>query len=390
MSKEPIKTRLQKELDSLLVKNKDFFSLVVGMHSCNGNFSWTGASGHAYAGKGTEMREDTPFYASGITKVYTAVCIMILEERGKLSIDDPLSKFLSASVMDNLHVYRKQDYSDTVTLYHLLSHTSGLPNYFVDRIRKKGSLFDRFIRSRDFKWNWREAVGTVKKEFKPKYPPIDRENVKFSSRAHFSDTNYQLLGAVIEAVTGKSLDEVFYDFIIGPLKLSSTYLHISKEPSYRKERNHGPYSAREGTPAHIFYVQRPLFLDKTIGSFWADGGIVTNVPDSLTFLSSLIEGKLFTHGKTIERMQQWWRTSPLSPHQYGLGLMRYKPSRVFSPLSGSLELIGHSGYFGTFLYYSTVDNMCIAGTLNQVSNRNRSFRLMLKFLRMARRSLPNS
>lgn len=389
MSKEKMNLKLQRELDSLLEKHKDLFSTAAGIRSSGGGLFWSGASGHTYAGKGTEMTPESPFYASGITKMYTAVCIMILEERGKLSLDDPLAKFIPPEILNNLHVYRKQDYSGSITLYHLLSHTSGLPDYFAEKIRKKRSLYDRFIRSRDLKWNWREAVGTSKKEFKTKFPPRDRENVKFTSRAHHSDTNYQLLGAVIENVTGKPLEEVYRDFILKPLRLKSTYLYRREESSAEEEQSHGPYSSREGTPAHIYYVQRPLFLDKTISSLWADGGMVTNVPDSLTFLSSLMEGKLFKHSTTLDKMKQWWKTSYLSPFRQGLGLMRYKPLRLFSPFSGSKELIGYSGYFGTFLFYSTVDHICIAGTLNQVSNRKRSYRLMLRFLRIARRALSD-
>ncbi|MFP4490779.1 MAG: serine hydrolase domain-containing protein [Spirochaetaceae bacterium] len=388
MSKEKMEQKMQHELDSLFEKNRDIFSTAAGIRRCNDGFAWRGASGFAYAGKGTEMTAETTFYASGITKMYTAVCIMILEERGKLSLEDPLSRYIPAEVMHNLHIYKKTDYSDSITLYHLLSHTSGLPDYFAEKIRKKRSLYDRFIRSRDLKWNWREAVGTSKKELKPKFPPRDRENVKFTSTVHYSDTNYQLLGAVIEQVTGKPLENVYHSYIIKPLRLKSTYLYRREEPPTAEEKSEVPYSSREGTPAHIYYSQRPLFLDKTIDSLWADGGIVTNVPDSLVFLCSLMEGKLFKRNTTLEKMQQWWKTSFVSPFRQGLGLMQYAPLRVFSPLSGSRELIGYCGYFGTFLFYSVVDRVCIAGTLNQVSNRKRSFRLILRFLRIARKSFP--
>ena len=58
--------------------------------------------------------------------MYTAAVTMILEEQGRLSLDDPLAKYLPDTVVSGLHIYRKQDYSNQLTVYHLISQTSAL------------------------------------------------------------------------------------------------------------------------------------------------------------------------------------------------------------------------------------------------------------------------
>jgi D-alanyl-D-alanine carboxypeptidase len=89
-----------------------------------------------------------------------------------------------------------------------------------------------------------------------------------------------------------------------------------------------------------------------------------------------MEGKLFEELSTLERMKNWKRLS--FPLQYGLGLMRFKLPRLLSPLSPTAELIGHAGASSAFLFHSDVGQLYIGGTLNQLQNQGRPFRLMLK------------
>jgi hypothetical protein len=79
-------------------------------------------------------------------------------------------------------------------------------------------------------------------------------------------------------------------------------------------------------------------------------------------------------------MKSWRRI--FYPFQYGLGLMRFKLPRIFSPFSATPELIGHSGASSAFLFYSDIGQLYIGGTLNQLENRRRPFGLMLKVIKM--------
>jgi CubicO group peptidase (beta-lactamase class C family) len=252
----------------------------------------------------------------------------------------------------------------------LVSQTSGLPDYFQERPKGGKSIFDLIVAGGDEEWDVEKVVDITKNNLSPKFPPESNEQERSGKKAYYSDTNYQLLGAVIESVAQKPLNEVFSELFIDPLKLSSTYLHGQGEPR----------AIQDNPPANIYYKTMPLHLDKAMRSFGPDGGMVSNVEDSLKFLKCLMEGKLFAHPSTLEWMKSWRKI--FFPFQYGLGLMRYKLPKIFSPFSPNPELIGHSGASSAFLFHSDIGQLYIAGTLNQIDNQGRPFRLMHKIIKL--------
>lgn len=359
--------RLLSEVEGLVSKNDDIFGAVIGVSRVAGDFDWVGAAGHAYLDKSEPMKVDTPFFIASITKMYTGAATMILEERGSLSLDDPISNYLPPPIVEGLHFHKGYDYSDQLTIYHLISQTSGLPDYFEESPRGGKSVFDRIVDSGDIEWDVQDAVRIVKSGLKPKFPPESEGKLGSGNKARYSDTNYQLLGAVLEAVARKPLQEVFSELVFEPLALSSTYLYDYKNP-------------KAVLPASIYYKKRPLFIDKAMTSFGPDGGIVSAVEDSLKFIRNFMEDGLFTNPSTLQRMQNW--KSIFFPFQYGLGLMRFKLPRIFSPFSASPNLIGHSGASSAFLFHSDVSQLYIGGTLNQLDNRRRPVNVMLKVIKI--------
>jgi CubicO group peptidase (beta-lactamase class C family) len=117
-------------------------------------------------------------------------------------------------------------------------------------------------------------------------------------------------------------------------------------------------------------------------SFGPDGGLVSNIEDSLRFLRAMMEGNLFQNPATLQRMKSWRRI--FFPMQYGLGLMRFRLPRILSPFSPAPELVGHSGVSSAFLFYNADAQLYIAGTLNQLKNQSRPFQLMLKLMNVVR------
>lgn len=362
--------KLQSQLDALVSQNKDIFSALLGVADLKGDIYWAGASGTAYAENIEGMKVDTPFFIASITKIYTSAVTMILEEREILSLKDPLSKFLPEDLLEGLHRYKGVDYTNQLRVYHLVSHTSGLPDYFMGKPKGGKSLFDHLVTEGDTVWDLTDVVDITKNQLTPKFRPELRNQIESGKKAYYSDTNYQLLGTVIESAARKSLDKVLSELILEPLELSSTYLH-------------GRGLARvnlDSSPATIYYKERPLHLDQALRSSGPDGGMVSTIEDGLKFLKNFIGGKLFTHHSTLERMKNWKKI--FFPLQYGLGLMRYKLPRVFSPFSETPELIGHSGATSSFLFHSDIGQLLICGTLNQLENQARPFRLMHKVINM--------
>jgi len=371
-----LEDRLQSEIDGAVRHNRGVYSAVLGVASASGDFYWAGAAGTAYANRTEPMQASTPIYIASITKMYVAAATMILEERGLLSLDDPLSKFLPAAWLTGLHRYKGRDYSDQLRVYHLISQTSGLPDYFMDKPKHRKSVFDRIVSGGDMEWGVEEVVEIAQTSLFAKFPPEPKGQETSGKRAYYSDTNYQLLGAVIEAAAQQALHQILTELIVEPLGMSSTYMH-----------GHGG-AVETGTkpPAHIYHDTQPLYLDGAMTSFGPDGGMVSTVEECLRFLEQFMQGKLFASPATLDRMQSWKRI--FFPFQYGLGVMRFKLPRILSPFSATPELIGHSGATSAFLFYSHTDRLYIGGTLNQLENQGRPFRLMMKVIQILAEKVP--
>jgi CubicO group peptidase (beta-lactamase class C family) len=141
-------------------------------------------------------RVDTKFNLGSMNKMFTAVAIAQLAEKGKLSFDDPISKYLTDWLPEA--IARK------VTIHHLLTHTSGLGSYFNEKFMK--SLRELYRKIDDYK----PLVADEKLEFEP--------GTKWS----YSNTGFLLLGAVIEKVTGQSYFDYVRENIYKPANMINT------------------------------------------------------------------------------------------------------------------------------------------------------------------------
>ena len=118
-----------------------------------------------------------------------------------------------------------------------------------------------------------------------------------------------------------------------------------------------------------------------LSSMAPDGGIVSNLTDSLTFLKAYFAGQLFD-ASHFERMYQW--NALFFPIQYGYGLMRFKLPGWMTPFRQTPQLIGHSGSSGSFAFYAPNEKLYMAGTFNQIDKPSRPFNFMLKVAATAR------
>jgi D-alanyl-D-alanine carboxypeptidase len=150
------------------------------------------------------MTKDTPIYIASITKLYTASAIMRLYERGALSLEDPVAKYLPEKIIHGIHIYNGKDYSHEITIKELLSHTSGIADYYTEKPKGGKSLSDLFLEEPQRPWTVDEMIERARNDLKPNFQP--------GTDTSYSDTNFQLLGKVIEATTGKPLHIVFEEF----------------------------------------------------------------------------------------------------------------------------------------------------------------------------------
>lgn len=342
---DPRHHALQRTL-AATVDGSHVFGVVVSMASADGSFQFTGAAG--------DLDPRSQFYAASTTKLFITALIMRARRTALLTLDDSVAAYFPSNVLNGLCVVQGVDHTPRITIRHLLAHTSGLPSYFQDAHSDGRRLIDAITAGDDRAWSFDHVLESVK-GMTPRFPPGKR-------RAHYSDTNYQLLGRIVERVYGGPLESIVQTAICQPLDLRHTYLYTSPD---------------DGRPVPIYFKGSPLLVPRAMASFGADGGLVSTSRDLLRFITAFFTGELFPLGD-LDDMRRWNRI--MFPLESGVGLMRFKLPRWLSPFKTQPELLGHSGLSGAFAFTVPSRQMSLAGTVNQIHRPDTSFRLMLRLL----------
>ncbi len=226
------------------------------------------------------LAADSPYQIGSNTKMMTSAILFQLQEEGVLSTSDLLSKWLPdlAAQLPN---------GDKITIDMLLTHTSGLTDYF-DVPTSDGSIADgvadKAMLTRAF--TPEELVKLVADSGLSEFEPGAEGQWKYSN------TGYILLGLIIEEATGKSYEENLKERIFEPLGLEQTYLQTGQP---------------EAGALPQAYVKSPF--DYTTGEWnasqgWSAGAVVSTPGEFAVFLKALFTGELFEDPATLELMKQ--------------------------------------------------------------------------------------
>ncbi len=334
------------------------YNAIVLVKDADNNLVWQGSKVSIDYSQEEDNNIDTPFFIASITKLFTATLIMQLYEEGIIDLDNSIADYLPEEIYSQINVYKGVDYSNKISVRHLLSHSSGIADYYTGKPNKSKGLFNQFLKNPSQKWTVDDTIEWTKNELSANNQP---------GKSHlYSDTNYQLLGKIIENVLQKDLGSAYQQYIFYPLGLHNTYLIQDISFNERKP------------VADIFHYEQNVSNLRYNGSYRADGGIVSTANDCITFLHALRTGRLISND-TLSLMQQWEKLS--FPIQYGFGIMLFKLPNIINYFTDIPELWGHSGSSGSFLYYSEDLNLYIAGTINQSSSNIKPFLLMGEILR---------
>jgi D-alanyl-D-alanine carboxypeptidase len=306
----------------------------------------------------TSESKATHLIASG-TKMFAATVIQQLAEAGKLSLSDSIAKHLPVSDYANLNVQDGVDYSDQITVRDLLSHTSGIADYYqLKRLPNKGDLAQ--ISSQDPGWSFEEAIALAR-TLPAKFPPN-------SGKANYSFTNYQLVGRLIEAVTNQPLSEVFRTQIFEPLELSQTSLVTHEDIGSFHEAS------------QVLIGKQKYLGARRIASLGAEGSIVSSTHDITKFLNSFFSGELISEAGRDNLLSQWLPI--FRGIRYATGVMSLGLPRFATKAKHSGRYLGHSGATGHFMFYDPIDKLTIVGTTNQLKPSTAPYRLMASVLRV--------
>jgi D-alanyl-D-alanine carboxypeptidase len=366
--------RLQRLLEALMGR-KGIRHALVAVARGDGSWRWSGAVGDA-GPDGSAMLPSTPFHYTSVTKLYTATVVLQLCEEGRVGLDEPMVSYLPQTFVSGLHRLDGVDHTATVTIRHLLAHTSGLPDYFLETPEGDRSYSAQLMES-DQAHTIIDVVDRVRR-LTPHFPPQDPGASR--QRARYSDTNFQLLGAVVEAVTGADFSQVVEGRILRPLGLEGTWLAGRPRP------------AGAATPSTIWAGDVPLDRPRTLASLGPDGGLIGTAEDALEFLQALVTGELFEDRSTFDLMGQRWnrfglprdRTAIMAPGwpiQYGLGIKRFHVPRLLTPTGTTTTVLGHSGASGSWLFHEPRHDLYLAGTVDQVAAAGVPYRLLPRLIR---------
>lgn len=219
----PVSSSLTREIDSYLIDKGFQGSALVAKE---GKVLFSKGYGLANAEHHIPNSPDTVFRIGSITKLFTAVAILQLQEKGLLKVNDPIGKFIP-------------DYpqGDRITIHHLLSHASGIPSIYH---------FPNLLEIQ------RQATTPLLAMSHFKDLPL---NFAPGTNTESSDSGYIILGAIIEKITGKSYEEYLKENIFSPLNMSATYYESNH---YVIPDRASGYQFKEGKLFHAPFIDMSL------------------------------------------------------------------------------------------------------------------------------------
>ena len=357
---------LQNILDDAVDNKKIFGTSFCIKHK---NDFWCGSSGN--------LDNDSQFFITSATKIFISAIILNFKYHELLDLNDKISKFLSENTLKDLLVINGVDHSNQITIRDLLAHTSGLPDYLHYRIGNEKTIFEQIREGIDRFWIYDTALEWSK-TIKPNFSPGSAKG-----KAQYSDTNFQLLGRIIENITNRSLSENYDNLIFKPSGLIKTYMY--RDINDRK-------------PKCFYNGDKELFIPKAMASFGPDGGIVTSSNELLVFIENFFNGAFFPR-TWIEDLKVWnkiylggyypstlfedikvWKNT-FSPVKVGTGIERFKMPWFLDLRQKFPELYGYIGISGSLVFHSPEKELYIAGTVNQVAYPGKSFEVAIKLIK---------
>jgi D-alanyl-D-alanine carboxypeptidase len=290
-----------------------------------------------------------PIYMASVGKLFTSAMIGIFVEKGKLSFDDKITKFLDHELLNNLHLYKGKDCTDEIRIKHLLNQTSGLADNFR-------TLLDELIKDQNLNITPREAVAWVKNNAKPHFPP--------GKGFKYTDTNYHLLGLIIESITGEPFHAALTRYIFEPLDMRHSYMNHYSEPTEKPQFPTADFFIRE---TRLNDIKGYANLDYT------GGGVVATNEDLLKFMKALVTDQIVTKN-TLEKMKNNCARFGLGI-DYGYGIWKITTVPLLMPKK--FNSWGAAGATGSFMFYHPETDAYIIGCFNDFSYESKGIRFML-------------
>lgn len=337
----------QETLDKIVAqigKNKNIHGSVFHIESGDKSISLFSSSGN--------ISPQSQYYIASINKLIISFITLRLCQDKIINLEDKISKFLSTEMLEGLLVHHGKDYSGDLTICHLISHSSGLPCYLIDKRPDGKKNMDLILNGNDQSWPLEKVVSEVKK-MRFKFIPGTK------GKASYSETNFRLLDRVLEVVTNKNIQDLLTD-VFEELEMNNTFVL--------------PLNYADGC-APIYFKQNKIEIKEYWKSTHHD--IASTAADQMKFIRAFFDGKYFSK-EFINDLKKW--NNIFFPFKYGVGIQKFYIPRFLSPFKAVPEFIGHCGSVGSVAFYVPDKDVYITGTVNQTSNPNIVFQTMIKIV----------
>ncbi|MCC6851006.1 MAG: beta-lactamase family protein [Rubrivivax sp.] len=307
--------------------------IVVHVLDERSGLSWGGSFGLADRATGRALAPDATFRTASVTKTFTAAAILQLHARGELASADAIERHLSAPT---LALLRAGGYDTArITIDHLLTHRSGLPDHALAEPYLQAVLADPTHR-----WARTEQLAVAMSLGPPLFAP--------GSGWRYSDAGYLLLGEIVERRTGEALGPAFRRLLqLESLRLASTYQE-SVEPV---PAGAGPRARQELLPG----VDDAMIDAST--DLWGAGGLVSDARDLALFVRALVDGRILEPGARQFMLRVAAEVADATPPAgYARGIQRVQ-------VAGT-ACWGHDGFSGAFMLHGPALGITVAGSIN--------------------------
>ena len=331
----------------------------------HGKIAHLGVYGMMDVEAGKPMTPDTIFRIASMTKPITSVAVMMLYEEGHFRLNEPVSKYIPA--FKEMRVMPPESAEDSaqpvpatrqITIWNLLTHTSGLTYQWNERLGPQYA-------AADITHGLLQDESTLDKKMKvlATIPLLHQPGAEFEY-----GLSIDLLGYLVEVVSGMSLNEFFSERIFKPIGMNDTHFFI---PEAKRERlatvyertKDGPITRKSQEPtvdgSLIYSTDYPYNGPRTY--FSGGGGLVSTAPDYVRFAQMMLNGgelngvRLLSR-KTVELMTLNQLANMDVDFGFGLGFSVVRDESDLNEV-GSVGRFGWSGFFFTNFFIDPQEQM---------------------------------
>ncbi len=331
----------------------------------HGKIAHLGVYGMMDVEAGKPMTPDTIFRIASMTKPITNVAVMMLYEEGHFRLNEPVSKYIPA--FKEMHVMPPESAEDSaqpvpatrqITIWNLLTHTSGLTYQWNERLGPQYA-------AADITHGLLQDESTLDKKMKvlATLPLLHQPGAEFEY-----GLSIDLLGYLVEVVSGVSLNEFFSERIFKPLDMDDTHFFI---PEAKRERlatvyertKDGPITRKSPEPtvegSLTYSTDYPYKGPRTY--FSGGGGLVSTAPDYARFAQMMLNGgkldgvRLLSR-KTVALMTLNQLANMDVDFGFGLGFSVVRDESDLNEV-GSVGRFGWSGFFFTSFFIDPQEQM---------------------------------